>query len=185
MKALITVLLLFTFAVPQQPDSTETLKATVKKFRNGKRFRVNYDKFRDRTWVSVWFATGSKQGGLLAGEVGFKGQSPKDAQTHTYYFVFEAYGRNWRHLEEENQKLFAIVDGERFELEGEHDGNISTGSYTHRVSVREEIAFKLDVGTFRKLATGKSVELKIGGNEFRLKDEHQEAFRDLLSLTAP
>lgn len=187
---LVSIPLLIVLASPfsvvaQQPplaDTTESIQAKVKKLRNGKRFRVRYDKFKDYTWISVWFATG--RGGLLGGQVGCKGVSPKDAPSCSYFFVVEFYSRGWRHLEEENQKLYAIIDGERLQIGlGEHDGNVSSGRYS--VSVHEEIAFKLGADMFHKLATGKSVELKIGATEFQLKDEHQEAFRDLLSLTTP
>lgn len=160
----------------------DTIKSKVKTFRNGKRFTVNYDKFKDRTWVSVWFATGdTRRGGLLRGQITFEGEVPTGKVT--YFFIVESYSANWRYLDESDRELYAIIDGERFRFgTGERDGNVSTGRYTRSVSVHEQISFRLDEDTFTKLANGKSVELKIGPIEFKLKDEHQEAFRDLISL---
>lgn len=160
----------------------DKIKQKVKTFRNSKRFSVNYDKFKDQTLVTVWFATGNSRGGLIRGAISFKGEAPKD-KPH-YFFLFELSGSDWRYLSEESRKLYAIIDGERMELGiSEHGGKVGNiGIIIRTVGVNERLAFPLDAEIFSKLANSKSVEMKIGSMEFRLKDEHQEAFRDLISL---
>lgn len=182
MKVLVLlVLLLAPFPIiAQQPSNTETLKTKVKKFRNSKRFVIKHDKFKDVTVVKAWFLTGTGRG-WFAGGFTFSGERPAQ-----YFFLLETSGRRWRHLDPDNQILYALLDGERLNLgTGDHDGNISIGAITRNVSVNEQIIFPLSADTFSKMANSKSAELKIGSMEFRLKDEHQEAFRDLLSLTTP
>lgn len=159
------------------PLHAQGIKQKIKTFRNSKRFIVKYDKFKNRTWVSVWFATGSKFGGALSGEVSFQGEEPEGKAD--YFFALASYSRSWRFLDESDRELYAIIDGERMRLGiGDRDSSIMPGA-----SVREDITFKLDAETFAKIANSKSVELKVGLIEFKLKDEHQEAFRDLISLT--
>ena len=38
---------------------------------------------------------------------------------------------------------------------------------------------------FAGIAAGKAVEVKVGAKEFKIKEEHLQAFRDLISLTTP
>lgn len=184
MKVLVLLVLLlvpFSTTAQQSADTTETLKAKVKKFRNSKRFVIKHDKFKDVTVVRAWFLTGTGRG-WFAGGFTFSGERP-DAQ---YFFLLETSSRRWRHLDPDDQILYALLDGERLNLgTGDHDGTISIGAITRNVSVNEQIVFPLSADTFRKMANSKSAELKIGSMEFRLKDEHQEAFRDLLSLSQP
>lgn len=159
------------------PLHAQGINQKIKTFRNSKRFIVQYDKFKNRTWVSVWFATGSKFGGALSGEVSFLGEQPEGKAD--YFFAVASFSGNWRYLDESDRELYAIIDGERMRLGiGDRDSSIMPSA-----SVREQITFKVDAETFAKLANSKSVELKVGLIEFKLKDEHQEAFRDLISLT--
>jgi hypothetical protein len=177
LAALIVVLLMAASLAAQ-----DKVKQKVKTFRNSKRFTVNYDKFKDQTLVTAVFATGNSRGGLLRGAISFKGEIPTDKPD--YFFLFELDSSSWRYLSEESHKLYAIIDGERMELgKGEYDGKtVTLGVIMRTAGVNERLAFLLSAETFSKLANGKSVELKIGSMEFRLKDEHQEAFRDLMSL---
>lgn len=181
LKSLAALIVLLLMAA--SPAAQDKIKQKVKTFRNSKRFSVNYDKFKDQTWVTVWFATGNSRGGLLRGAISFKGETPKDKPD--YFFLFELSGSDWRYLSEESRKLYAIIDGERMELgTSEHSGKVAAlGIVIRTVGVNERLAFPLDAETFSKLANSKSVELKIGSMEFRLKEEHQEAFRDLISLS--
>lgn len=159
----------------------DKVKQKVKTFRNSKRFSVNYDKFKDDTGVTVWFGAGDPRGGLIWGAIGFKGETPDGAID--YFFLFDSANSDWRYLKDEDRKLYAIIDGQRLQLGiGERESKVSTTLLTRDVYVRERLVFQLDDKTFGKLANGKSVELKVGRVEFKLKDEHQEAFRDLMSL---
>lgn len=97
-------------------------------------------------------------------------QSDPDA-----YLVFESTSRRWTFLK--NQELYALVDGERLSLgEGEWDAELRY----RRVS--EGVAYKIPLNIMSRIAKANSAELLIGTQELKLKDEHQQAIRDLLSL---
>jgi len=108
-------------------------------------------------------------------------------------FNHDSYSQDWLFLREESRELYAIIDGERVRFGiGERESDIPTGFAaglatlgTGRVMVHERLMYKLSREDFSKLANSKSVELKVGNYEFKLKDEHQQAFRDLMSLAAP
>jgi hypothetical protein len=71
-----------------------------------------------------------------------------------------------------------VADGQRYDL-----GPGQSKDYEirrHRVS--ELMVYKIPLDTFTSIANAKSAELQIGQKEISLKDEHLEAFRDLISL---
>jgi hypothetical protein len=180
-RALALVLLLFCVAgYAQSPaPSVETLKAQIKTFKNQKRYGVRYDKFTDVT--TVWFRFDLNEGGRRLGAI-LKFTGGGDA---TRYVVYEDRGSDWQHLE--HRRLYALIDGERVDLGlGERDSKVSgAGYYRGNVSVWESLTFPINADGFDQLAKGQSVELKIGRREIKLKDEHRQAFRDLLSLMNP
>lgn len=174
MKLLIFALLLLTL-IPHPQD----LESKIKTFRNNKRFSVKYDKFRDDTHLSVgpFFVGGTKayigRGFQLemSAHIFLQKKPAKDV-----YLQFTAKGRNWTFLK--NSEMFVLVDGERMQYgEGDLDSEIRRGG------VRESVVFQIPADQFLKLSQATSAELKIGNVELTLKDEHKEAFRDLLSLS--
>lgn len=176
MKPLLLALLLLA-VIP-----TQNLESKIKTFRNHSRFSVKYDKFKDRTVVDVGpFVVGGDMKYALSGSrlymtgrfsrSGSEGKSPA-----TFSLWFRATGRDWEFLKTRN--LYALIDGTRFDLgEGKYDADL------RRRNVSESLGFPVPVDVFQKLGAAKSAELKIGRIELTLKDEHKEAFRDLLSLS--
>jgi hypothetical protein len=161
----------------QSPD----LQTKIKGFKNSKRFNVKYDKFKDLTIVSVGtFNIGSTGNYIISGDMyglsayfGFKGT--KTRPPDNFYLAFDHTGKEWRFLQ--SRELYLLIDGERERISnGNHDGKVRRG-------VSERLLFEIPSGTFSKIASAKTVELQVGGFEMSLKDEHLQAFRDLLSLT--
>jgi hypothetical protein len=111
-------------------------------------------------------------------EFSFGGQIVQE-DVSVVLLVFSSYsafrGAGWTFVD--HRDLYGIIDGKRMELgEGawkSHVGNLSS----------EELIFTLPIATLRKIAEAKTVELKVGVVELKLKEEHLIAFRDLLSLT--
>lgn len=172
---MLTLLLALSLIVPLPQTS---LEQKIKTFRNHSRFKVKHDRFRDRTHVSVgpFFVGGTKayisRGFRLemSAHIFIAKQSDSDA-----YLVFESTSRRWTFLK--NQELHALVDGERLSLgEGTWDAELRY----RRVS--EGVAFKIPLNIMSRIAKANSAELLIGSQELKLKDEHQQAIRDLLSL---
>lgn len=178
MKHTLLALALTLSILPLATAQTD-LKTRTKTFRNSKRFSVEYDKFKDQTLAHVGpFAISSKGGmvGLYARFL-FKGSRVKEP-VDTFYLGIVRYGRRWQFLH--TDKVYLLIDGERFAIDAARGSRIG-GS---RAYLTEEwLTVPVDAATFQKLASGKIAELKAGNIEAALKDEHLEAFRDLISLT--
>lgn len=179
MKALLLILVL---AVGVQCQSD--LKAKTKTFRNSKRFSVEYDKFKDQSIVSVGpFSTPPESKGTR-GMFGvyarflFQGSEVK-TPVDTFYLGIVCYGRDWQFLHAE--KVYLLIDGERLSIDAQRSSNIGDSRWSSLTS--EWLIIPVDVDVFQRIVNAKSVELKAGNFETRLKEEHQTAFRDLLSLS--
>ena len=177
--ALILVVVLFPFLGHSQ---TKELQQKVKGFKNNKRFAVTYDKFKDISIVSVVFVTSGTARLMVTGSMylmeasfGFRGQE-LNSSVDTFYLAFDHTGKEWDFLR--NRDLYLIIDGERVSFsDGHHDGKVGGGG------ISERLLFEIPRDTFTKIATAKSVELRVGSYQTKLKDEHLQAFRDLMSLT--
>jgi hypothetical protein len=175
MKPLLLALLLLSLA-----PAPQDLQSRIKTFRNNKRFSVRYDRFRDETRVSVGpFFVGGTGAYVMSGRqlemsaVFFR--SPGET-VKTIYLLFESRSSNWTFLK--SRELFVIVDRERLSFgEGERDSDLRGRG------VSESLVFDIPIETFEKISKASTSELKVGPLELTLKDEHKEAFRDLLSLS--
>jgi len=175
MKPLILALLLV-FALQQDDALTQRIKT----FRNNKRFSVKYDKFRDETILKVgpFFVGGTKayimSGRQLEMSAAFV-KSPGKMVT-TIYLLFKSKSSDWTFLK--SRGLYVLADGERLSFgEGDRDSRI------RGPGVSETLVFDIPIEAFSRISKANSSELKIGPLELTLKDEHKEAFRDLVSLS--
>lgn len=155
----------------------------IRTFRNSKRFSIEYDKFKDRTYLDVgpfyvggtarYVMSGSSL--YMTGRFMHKGEILSEAISD-FVLWFRASGKEWEFLKERH--LYALVESERLDLgEGLHDGDVRYGG------VSESLGFLIPAEIFQKLGVAQSVQLRIGRSELTLKDEHKEAFRDLYSLS--
>lgn len=178
-----SLLLLLTLVCPlvmaaQSPGvTTEQLKERTKTFRNNKRFSVEYDRFKNLTHISV--GPFRVEDGLVSGLsveawFTFKGTT-RPAETTTVYLTVSRYGSGWAFLDD--RRLLAIIDGQRLDFgEGDRESSVRRGG------VSEALYYDMPFERFEQVANAKSVEMRIASKEFTLKDEHREAFRDLISL---
>lgn len=160
---------------PAQTD----LKSRAKHFRNSKRFVVEYDKFKDETLAHVGPFAISSKGGMVGLYARFLFKGPQvTAPVDTFYLGIIRYGRQWQFLD--TDKVYLLIDGERFALDAARGSRLGNS----RAYLTEEwLTIPIDAATFQKLASGKSVEIKAGAIEAKLKDEHMQAFWDLISLS--
>jgi hypothetical protein len=183
MKLLLLALLLL---LPSSLTAQDR-ESKIKTFRNNKRFSVKYDKFKDQTFVKVGpFVVGGDMRYAITGKqlymsAGFLHRGVTlDEPIKDFMIYFEATGKDWQFLK--SRELYAIADGERFDFgEGRYDGDVRGGF--QGVGVSESLGFLVTAEAFKKLGTARKVEFRIGTFEMTLKDEHKEAFRDLLTLT--
>lgn len=160
----------------------EDLKVKIKGFRNSKRFSVNYDKFKDESWIDVgpFFVGGNSRyitsGASINMTVRLRYPSARlNAPPKNYVLWFQASGREWAFLK--HRELNILIDGERVNLgEGKWDGEARRGTF-------ESLGFLVPAEVFEKMANAQKCDLQVGTFELTLKDEHKEAFRDLFSLT--
>ena len=157
----------------QETKPSTDLKQKIKTFKNSKRFAVDYDKFKDETHVHVGPFFTMPLG--MSAHFFFKGQTVQE-DIDKIYLTFHSYSSDWRFLND--RTLYAIIDGERTELrDADRSSDISLGS------VSETLIYTLPTDTFRKIAEAKTIQLRVGSVEVKVKDEHQIAFKDLLTLT--
>lgn len=172
----------------QQRTPTATASATptptpkpIKKpgFFSRARFETKYDKFKDETTVQfkrlpltgtgrrVW----SGETLYLVGAFHFKGQTLA-TPVKVAYLGFISESENWLYLRDKN--LIALIDGERLDLgSADRDSNVRLGK------VSELLVFEIPHETLLKIANGTSVEMQLASREFKLKDNHLFALREL------
>jgi hypothetical protein len=186
MRKIVPLLLLL--AVPFAFHAQD-LKSQIKTFKNSRRFKVVYDKFDDTTLVTVGpfyldadFMEPDNNFQLAAGFIFNGSGQPKDVSD--FNLVFIANGdRDWKFLE--NRMLKMIVDGERMSF-GEADRSSKIGkNWLGEVRLKETLFVSVPKDVFVKLSQARTIEMRLGRKEIKLKDEHTQAFRDLLTLAAP
>ena len=156
---------------------TDELKRKTKGFKNSRRFSVKYDKVKDLTTITAGdpaFGSGSKAGGGISAVASFKGDKPEGEVS--YFFVFDSWSSDWLFLDESSRVLYTLIDGERRRFDpGERFGDIDKGfaaALSRSVRIKERLAVKLDEEILRPFISSKGVEMKAGGYEFKLKEEH-------------
>lgn len=200
---IITILIfcfsILTFAQAENTTSKtiEELKQQAKSFKDRGKYQIHYDKFEDTSIARFsgnnLVTTGEQFGAALATAMGgrssissipilllgggflFTGdalkESPKD-----YFIYFDYSGESWAFLK--NSKLIFLVDDERIQFgDGEADRSIKKQG-----GVKEIIGFKASKEDLLKIGNGKSVELKIGTLERKLKPEQAQMFLNIISL---
>jgi len=181
---LVCAFLLMSPAPLRQGSPEAVFKQRVSKFRNSKRFEYYYDKFKDQARFSVGpFNIGGDSayvfGGSMLGLTAYTFADGKDIKNpDRFILLFDSSSKDWLYLRDCGLNL--IVDGERVDL-----GQCTRQSDIRRGGVTERLFFKLTPEQFTKIANAKVVELRIGRTELKLKDEHLQAFKDLISLTTP
>lgn len=183
--ALSLVLTVFWPVVSSAQNSV--LKEKIKKFKNSKRYDVRYDKFDDQTLVRVgpFFLSADllnpSNNFQMMAAFSYAGQS-NGQPVEQYELVFISNGQDWSFLDDRDLK--AIVDGERKSFgEAKRKGDIGR-NWLGEVRVKEALFVTVPAEDFRKISEAKKVEMRLGRKEFKLKDEHLQAFRDLQSLAA-
>jgi len=91
----------------------------------------------------------------------------------------------WRFADERERKLTIVVDDERFELGTLNRIKTKTVPMINQQNLRyiENLAVFVPFETFQKMAGAKKVVVKIGSYEIKLRKEHLEVLRELLSRT--
>jgi hypothetical protein len=187
MLRVICLIFLTAFAVQAQERTNEQLKQQAKHFKNSKRFVISYDKFKDQTLIKTgpFAVSGTARymagGGFIFLSAGFlfEGQVLKQSVAE-FDLILEHHGNEWQFLD--TTEMYLLIDGRREILKTERDASTHRGGFGSMGVTSEILLVKMSPELFESISTAKSVELRAGSYETKLKEEHQQGFRDLLSL---
>jgi hypothetical protein len=187
MKILPILLIILAFSLSGFAQKTESqLKTEVKEFKNNRRYIVKYDKFTDKTTVVYQGSVlGSTMSYVASGTMiqlhaayGFRaGDKPYEG----YILYFKSSGKNWSFLKD--QSLYVLADDKRIEMgDGKRDSDINRGIFgEYRTS--EFLGFEMSKEQLAELGNAKNLEIKLGGREFKIKDDDKQAFLNLIKLS--
>ena len=98
----------------------------------------------------------------------------------TFSIAFSAQGKNFEFFK--NQHLYVIADGERFDLgEGDYESGLKR-NFLSELKTNEILSFDLSRERFEKFSTAKALEIKVGSREFKIKENTQRGFANVLIL---
>jgi len=108
-------------------------------------------------------------------------------QPKTVLFSLISTSEDWKYSD--FRKLTALVDGKRLNLGPlEHVPSFTVSASPNPKSddsIRQWIAVSLTYKTFRRIAKGKKVQIRMGPREFKLETNHLTALRDLATRMVP
>jgi hypothetical protein len=136
-----------------------------------------YDKFDNSTFVHTDYMSVGKGLSVVAG-FSYNGKQLSSSPEMTYFEV-GSKSDDWRF--DSYRDLIILADGERIEV-GKMmfaDRDIRGGIY------HEYLSIPISTDDFLKMVNAHKVEIKVGAEEFGLKDSHLEALRDLASRMNP
>ena len=188
-KFVLTILLAaLSFGAAAQTRETplKNLQSAAKSFKNKKRYVINHDQTADQTNVFFHYAIlkGTEDDsddkfrmGIGAG-FSFPGQN-FSGRAEDYALTFTA-GQGWSFLSD--RKVSVTADGKSFELEeGVRDSSVERSLYGKK-RTGEILLFKIKREELETLANSQKVEMRLSGRNYLLKPEHQQVFKDILSL---
>jgi hypothetical protein len=189
-KLVLTILLTaaFSFGVFAQTEtsSVKDLQSAARKFKNKKRYVVKYDETAGQTNVFFHYAIlkGTEEDtddkfrtGIGAGFF-FPGQA-MPAAVEEFGITLTA-GQGWSFLSD--RRVSVTADGKSFELEeGVRDSSVERSLYDKK-RTGEILIFKLKRADLETLASAARVEMRLSGKNYLLKPEHQQIFKNILSL---
>jgi hypothetical protein len=158
------------------------LAQRIRQFRNSRQFRVTDDRFTNNTRITAgqFRLSGVMEQALtntfFSVTAGFDFPNSRVVPPENFHLAFYSESRDWAFLEDAT--LLALIDGVSLNL-----GSAERQSDIERRGVQEFLGFRVPFETFNRIANAQSVEMRLGRREFRLRPEHLEAFRNLISLT--
>ena len=184
---LVFLLTLVSLAFAQSSESK-------RKFKHRGKIETKYDKFKDQTTVRLnpYYVQGTAPkldptaGIEITASFVYAGQKLNAPPDIVSFGIVSASADAFKY--EQDRGLIALVDGERIDLGQMEREDASYKKYPYVISNRyyvETLSAPIKYELFLKIANAKIVEMQIGKKEFKLKDEHLEALRDLASRMIP
>lgn len=166
---------------PQESPTNNQSQTAKRTFNHNETIEEKYDKFKDRTSVTLNMQLiGEKLDGLqILVTDSYEGNKPKPkTASEKSPITFLAVG------DDRKYKLFhsliVLADGERIRL-----GEAAYLDLSMRSKYVETMIFAVTYDTFRKIINAKKVEAQLGETEFTFTEQQLEALRDFNSRIVP
>lgn len=146
-------------------------------YRHPYKIEEKYDKFRDDTALWLRYET-MYYGNKYDLELNVIRHSPGRKRTKggvDFYFCNDSRD-GWKYLK--YHTVIFLVDGERWNFEPDHDGDVEDGY------VLEHMFVHMSESRLLQLANAMRVEIKVGADSFPFREPAMEAIRDFASLIA-
>jgi hypothetical protein len=163
-------------------------KGAKSKFKHNGKFQAAYDNVQDRTVVAFQpyivnanFHDPSESVAITAGFI-HPGRTLAARPQFIEFGVLSQSRNGWEFEKEKDRELTLAIDGETVSPGGmklitARRFQLGTG----RLYYREDLSYTMPYEGFVKMAQAKKVIVKVGKTELKLKTEHLEAMRDLIS----
>lgn len=150
------------------------------KFDHSVKFKTAYDKFDDRTNISLARQSMDAKSGVLELQAFFNHPGKKlTAPASVVGLAFYSSSPKWKYLEDHQQQLTILSDEHRFRYAASRMPAITN------YGVAERLVFVVPVEDMRQILLSNIVEIKLGPDSFALKNQHLESLRDLVSRMSP
>ncbi len=159
------------------------------KFKHDGKFQATYDRAQDRTVVAFqpYGVKINHQDPLesIAVTAGFihPGQTLTSRPQFIEFGVISQSRGGWEFEQEKDRELSVVIDGEAINV-GVMKLITARRFTLGRLYYREDLAYAIPYEGFVRMASAKKVTVKVGRTELKLKNEHLEAMRDLVSRAA-
>lgn len=160
--------------VPTSTPSVAALIPAKRVFNHKYNIKVEYDKFKDQTSVSLTprlEAVGAKPNQL---QVIFISKGTNIRVPTEVFWEFVSTSNDWQFLRI-SRASFLLDGAKRLSLDASQDGNVGRGY------VIEFINLHIPLADFLSIVNAKKVECQVSVQEFSLSDEQLEALRDFAS----
>ncbi|HZG52787.1 MAG TPA: hypothetical protein VEZ40_11695 [Pyrinomonadaceae bacterium] len=181
----LSLALLFACAVS---GAAQQDKGTKSKFKHSAKIQATYDRAQDRSVVAFQpyvvnadFHDPSESVAITAGFI-HPGRTLASPPQFIEFGVLSQSRNGWEFEKEKERELTLVIDGEAVNLGGMKlvtARRFQLGG--SRLYYREDLAFTMPSEGFDRMANAEKVVVKVGRKELKLKQEHLEAMRDLLS----
>ncbi|MDQ1610522.1 MAG: hypothetical protein QOG00_453 [Pyrinomonadaceae bacterium] len=161
-------------------------KGAKTKFKHSGKIQATYDRAQDRTVVAIQpYAVNINHDDPLdsiAIAAGFihPGQTLASQPQFIEFGVISQTRNGWKFEQEKDRALTLVIDGEAINL-GEMKLITARRFTLGALYYREDLAFTMPYEGFVRMVNAKKVVVKVGKTELKLKNEHLEAMRDLIS----
>jgi hypothetical protein len=161
-------------------------KGAKSKFKHEGKFQATYDRAQDRTvvafqpyGVNINYRDPLESVAITAGFI-HPGQTLTSPPQFIEFGIISQSRSGWEFEREKDRQLTLVIDGEVINV-GEMKLITARRFTIGALYYREDLAYTMPYEGFVRMASAKKVSVKVGRTELKLRNEHLEAMRELVS----